>query len=73
MTVVSGKKRRITFVECNNDIYSMLDVAKIADLVLLMIGKLHCKRIGEGGVNRAKGKSGHLYTLIYTDKITDRL
>ncbi len=32
-----GKKRRLTFIECNNDINSMIDVAKVADLVLLMI------------------------------------
>ncbi|KAI8366196.1 hypothetical protein BD560DRAFT_400847 [Blakeslea trispora] len=37
ITVVSGKKRRLTFIECNNDMNSMVDVAKIADLVLLMI------------------------------------
>ncbi|KAK2465720.1 hypothetical protein APHAL10511_002264 [Amanita phalloides] len=37
ITVVSGKKRRLTFIECNNDINSMIDVGKIADLVLLMI------------------------------------
>ncbi|KZW01504.1 DUF663-domain-containing protein [Exidia glandulosa HHB12029] len=37
ITVVSGKKRRLTFIECNNDLNSMIDVAKIADLVLLMI------------------------------------
>lgn len=37
VTIVSGKKRRITFIECNNDINSMIDVAKIADLVLLLI------------------------------------
>ncbi|KAI0087738.1 DUF663-domain-containing protein [Irpex rosettiformis] len=37
VTVVSGKKKRITFLECNNDLNSMIDVAKIADLVLLMI------------------------------------
>lgn len=37
VTVVSGKKRRITLVECKNDIHSMIDVAKIADLVLLMV------------------------------------
>lgn len=37
VTVVSGKKRRITLLECNNDIHSMIDVAKIADLVLLMV------------------------------------
>ncbi|KAI8809900.1 hypothetical protein BJ742DRAFT_852387 [Cladochytrium replicatum] len=37
VTVVSGKNRRLTFIECNNDINSMIDVAKIADLVLLLI------------------------------------
>ncbi|OJT13845.1 Ribosome biogenesis protein bms1 [Trametes pubescens] len=37
VTVVSGKKKRLTFIECNNDLNSMIDVGKIADLVLLMI------------------------------------
>jgi len=37
LTVVSGKKRRITFIECNNDINSMIDIGKVADLILLMI------------------------------------
>ncbi|CAF1070682.1 unnamed protein product [Rotaria sp. Silwood1] len=37
VTIVSGRKRRITFIECRNDINSMIDVAKIADLVLLLI------------------------------------
>lgn len=37
ITIVSGKKRRITLIECNNDVYSMVDVAKVADLVLLMV------------------------------------
>ncbi|KAI0726270.1 DUF663-domain-containing protein [Fomitopsis betulina] len=37
VTIVSGKKKRITFIECNNDLNSMIDVGKIADLVLLMI------------------------------------
>ncbi|KAG8751188.1 Glycoside hydrolase 2 (Mannanase, beta-galactosidase), partial [Ceratobasidium sp. 428] len=37
ITVVAGKKRRLTFVECNNDLNSMIDIGKIADLVLLMI------------------------------------
>ncbi|KAK9245575.1 hypothetical protein V1506DRAFT_537739 [Lipomyces tetrasporus] len=37
VTVVSGKRRRLTFVECANDMNSMIDIAKIADLVLLMI------------------------------------
>ncbi|RIA82679.1 hypothetical protein C1645_699962 [Glomus cerebriforme] len=37
ITVVSGKKRRLTFIECTNDMNCMIDVAKIADLVLLLI------------------------------------
>lgn len=37
ITVVSGKKRRLTFIECNSDLNSMIDVGKIADLILLMI------------------------------------
>ncbi|KAJ8925423.1 hypothetical protein NQ315_009255 [Exocentrus adspersus] len=36
VTVVTGKKRRVTFIECNNDINSMIDLAKVADLVLLL-------------------------------------
>ncbi|KAJ3522810.1 hypothetical protein NMY22_g11729 [Coprinellus aureogranulatus] len=37
ITVVSGKKRRLTFIECNTDLNSMIDIGKVADLVLLMI------------------------------------
>mmetsp|Transcript_34959 Transcript_34959/g.39852 ORF Transcript_34959/g.39852 Transcript_34959/m.39852 type:complete len:1173 (-) Transcript_34959:212-3730(-) len=37
ITVVTGKKKRITFVECPNDTAGMLDCAKIADLVLLCV------------------------------------
>lgn len=37
VTVVTSKNRRITFYECNNDMNSMIDTAKVADLVLLMI------------------------------------
>ncbi|XP_022110222.1 ribosome biogenesis protein BMS1 homolog [Acanthaster planci] len=37
VTVVSGKKRRLTFIECNNDISCMIDLAKVADLVLLLV------------------------------------
>ncbi|CAB5112717.1 unnamed protein product [Rhizophagus irregularis] len=32
ITVVSGKKRRLTFIECTNDMNCMIDVAKIARL-----------------------------------------
>ncbi|KDE08217.1 hypothetical protein MVLG_01484 [Microbotryum lychnidis-dioicae p1A1 Lamole] len=37
VTVVTGKNRRLTIIECPNDLGSMIDVAKVADLVLLMI------------------------------------
>lgn len=37
VTVVSGKNRRLTITECPNDLGSMIDVAKVADLVLLMV------------------------------------
>ncbi|KAG9403175.1 Glycoside hydrolase 2 (Mannanase, beta-galactosidase) [Aphanomyces cochlioides] len=37
VTVVAGKDKRITFFECPNDLNAMVDLAKIADLVLLMV------------------------------------
>ena len=37
ITVVAGKKRRVTFIECPNTPSGMLDCAKVADLVLLVI------------------------------------
>ena len=37
ITVVGGKRRRLTFVECNNDLNSMIDIGKVADLVLLLV------------------------------------
>ncbi|KAH3757956.1 ribosome biogenesis protein BMS1 [Pelomyxa schiedti] len=37
ITIVSGKKTRLTFVECPNDLNAMIDVGKVADVVLLMI------------------------------------
>jgi len=37
VTVVTGKKQRITLIECGADINSMLDASKVADLVLLMV------------------------------------
>ncbi|VDM57415.1 unnamed protein product [Angiostrongylus costaricensis] len=37
VTVVTGKKRRVQFIEVKNDINHMIDIAKVADLVLLMV------------------------------------
>ncbi|KAI9737828.1 MAG: Glycoside hydrolase 2 (Mannanase, beta-galactosidase) [Cirrosporium novae-zelandiae] len=38
LTVVTSKRRRLTFIECPSDsLASMIDVSKIADIILLMI------------------------------------
>ncbi|KAJ2395529.1 Glycoside hydrolase 2 (Mannanase, beta-galactosidase), partial [Coemansia sp. RSA 2559] len=37
VTVVSGKHQRLTFIECVNETNVMADVAKVADLVILVI------------------------------------
>ncbi|KAJ1927284.1 Glycoside hydrolase 2 (Mannanase, beta-galactosidase) [Tieghemiomyces parasiticus] len=37
ITVVSGRKSRLTLIECPNDLNSMIDVGKVADLVLLTV------------------------------------
>ncbi|KAK9150616.1 hypothetical protein Syun_008925 [Stephania yunnanensis] len=37
ITIVSGKQRRLQFVECPNDINGMIDAAKFADIALLLI------------------------------------
>ena len=37
VTLVAGKLRRLTFIECPQDMTAMIDAAKYADLVLLLI------------------------------------
>ncbi|CAD2218827.1 ribosome biogenesis protein BMS1 [Angomonas deanei] len=37
VTVVASRSRRITFFECPNTLAAMCDIAKVADLVLLMV------------------------------------
>lgn len=37
ITCVAGKSKRFTFIECNNDINNMIDLAKISDISLLLI------------------------------------
>jgi len=37
ITLVTGKSRRLTFIECPQDMSAMIDAAKYADLVLLLI------------------------------------
>jgi ribosome biogenesis protein BMS1 len=37
ITVVTSKRQRLTFVECPNELEAMVDMSKVADVVLLMI------------------------------------
>lgn len=37
VTIVAGKKQRITFIEVSNDLNAMIDAAKVADLALIMV------------------------------------
>ncbi|OAF70052.1 hypothetical protein A3Q56_02189, partial [Intoshia linei] len=37
VTVVSGKKQRLTFMESNNDICTIIDLIKVADLVITVV------------------------------------
>lgn len=37
VTILAGKKRRLTFYECPNDLNAMVDLAKIADLALILV------------------------------------
>ncbi|KAM3086330.1 Glycoside hydrolase 2 (Mannanase, beta-galactosidase) [Clarireedia jacksonii] len=37
ITVVTSKRQRLTFVECPNELEAMVDLSKVADIVLLMI------------------------------------
>ena len=37
ITLRAGKSKRITFIECPNDISAMIDLGKIADIALLVI------------------------------------
>jgi len=37
ITVIAGRTRRITFFECPNTVPAMCDVAKVADVILLMM------------------------------------
>jgi ribosome biogenesis protein BMS1 len=37
ITVVTGKQRRLTLIECPSDLNAMCDLSKVADLVLLVV------------------------------------
>ncbi|CAD6503551.1 BgTH12-03212 [Blumeria graminis f. sp. triticale] len=37
ITVITSKRQRLTFLECPNQLEAMVDISKVADIVLLMI------------------------------------
>lgn len=78
ITVVSGKKRRLTFIECSNDLNSMIDVAKVADLILLMIDGSYgfemetfefLNILQSHGFPRILGVLTHLDTFVSAEKL----
>ena len=40
---VAGKKRRLTLIECGNDLNTMIDIAKVADLVRIYMFSVKLK------------------------------
>ncbi|KAF9594614.1 hypothetical protein IFM89_034236 [Coptis chinensis] len=46
---MSGKQRRLQFVECPNDISGMIVAAKFADIALLLIDGSYGFKMGRGG------------------------
>ncbi|KAK2993682.1 hypothetical protein RJ640_026138, partial [Escallonia rubra] len=63
ITIVSGKQRRLQFVECPNDINGMIDAAKYADLALLLIDGSYGF---EMGVSVAKMMSDRVMIMVLT-------
>ena len=37
ITVVAGRARRVTFLECTNELSCMCDLARVADMILLVV------------------------------------
>lgn len=57
----AGKSRRLTFIEVPNDLGSMIDTAKVADLVLLMIdGSFGFEMVGLKVSRKTAQPSDHL-------------
>jgi hypothetical protein len=67
---VTGKARRLTIIECPNDLGAIVDVAKVADLVLLMIDgsfgfEMVCSLLQHSGKAAAdNGQTGNIRSFI---------
>ncbi|KAI9294112.1 DUF663-domain-containing protein [Neoconidiobolus thromboides FSU 785] len=74
ITVISGKNRRLTFLESTNDINAMVDIGKVADLVLLMIDASYgfeMETFEFLNVLQAHGFPKVIGVLTYLDKFRD--
>lgn len=61
---LAGKSRRLTFIEVPNDLGSMIDTAKVADLVLLMIdGSFGFEMVGQGLLRRLQRVASSQLTI----------
>ncbi|KAM7279637.1 hypothetical protein ACFE04_006771 [Oxalis oulophora] len=74
VTIVSGKQRRLTFVECPNDLNAMIDAVKYADLSLVVIDGsfgFEMETIEFLNIMLAHGSQRVMGVLTHLDKFTD--
>ncbi|CAM8899836.1 unnamed protein product [Rhodiola kirilowii] len=74
ITIVSGKTRRLQFVECPNDINGMVDAAKYADLALLLIDASYgfeMETFEFLNILHSHGKPKIMGVLTHLDKVKD--
>uniref|UniRef100_A0A2I3FYI7 Uncharacterized protein n=1 Tax=Nomascus leucogenys TaxID=61853 RepID=A0A2I3FYI7_NOMLE len=57
-TIVSGKKHRLTIIECGCDINMMIYLAKVADLVS------HCSTFLEWCMENIKTKKSTIWAIL---------
>ena len=63
---LAGKSRRLTFIEVPNDLGSMIDTAKVADLVLLMIdGSFGFEMVGSVSLERLQRTQRDRLTTLF--------
>ncbi|KAJ9458753.1 Ribosome biogenesis protein bms1 [Diplonema papillatum] len=74
VTCIAGKQRRITFFECPNDINAMCDVARVADLVLLVVDAsfgFEMETFEFLNISKAHGFPKLIGILTHLDKLKD--
>lgn len=74
VTVVAGRRKRLTFVEVSSNLSDMIDVAKVADLVLLVIDASYgfeMETFEFLNVAAAHGMPKIMAVLTHLDKLRD--